>query len=49
VASSRQPQRLSFDEWLGRLGSGAMGWKGWLVVALVTLLLIGFVGYEIGR
>jgi hypothetical protein len=49
MAQPRQPERVSFGEWVGRLGSGAMGWKGWLVVAIVTLLLIAFVGYEIGQ
>ena len=49
MARPPQPERVSFGEWISRLGSGALGWKGWLVVALVTLALIAFVGYELGR
>ena len=45
----RQPERVGLGEWIGRLGGGGLGWKGWAVVAVVTLLLIAFVGYEIGR
>ena len=48
MAPQRQPERVGFGEWLGRLGGG-LGWKGWTVVAIVTLLLIAFVGYEVGR
>ena len=49
MAPPRQPERVSFGEWVARLGGGALGWKGWLVVAIVTLALIAFVGFEIGR
>jgi hypothetical protein len=49
MARPRQSERVSFGEWIARLGSGAMGWKGWAVVAIITLLLIAFVGYEVGR
>jgi hypothetical protein len=45
----QQPERVSFGEWVGRLGAGAMGWKGWAVVAAITLLVIALVGYLVGH
>jgi hypothetical protein len=49
MSPPRQPERLSFGEWLGRLGAGAMGPKGWVAVSIVTLLLVAFVGYLVGH
>jgi hypothetical protein len=49
MAEPRQPDRLSFGEWIARLGAGALGPKGWAVIAIVTLLLIALVGYLIGH
>jgi hypothetical protein len=49
MAEPRQRDQVSFGEWVGRLGAGALGWQGWVLIAVVALLLIAFVGYLVGH
>jgi anti-sigma-K factor RskA len=41
-------ERLSFGAWLSRLGSGSRGWKPLAGVAAAAIVVVAFVGFEVG-
>lgn len=43
-----EPEAEGSRRWLSWLGSGPYGWKPAVAVAMVALLVVAFVGYEVG-
>ncbi|MDX6624995.1 MAG: hypothetical protein QOE75_2927 [Solirubrobacterales bacterium] len=43
-----EPEAEGSRRWLSWLGSGSYGWKPAAAVAMVALLVVAFVGYEVG-